>query len=123
MRSAVISWIVTMALALLCAAPAGSRAPQTGKSRVALATVADPRNRPIVDVDPDDFVIQEGTSAREILSVHLADYPIVIMIDTGLAARADWSHLQKAVVRFIERIGQQRPVAIGTFGDEPKMLT
>jgi hypothetical protein len=31
--------------------------------------------------------------------------------------------MQRAVARFIERIGQQRPVAIGTFGQPPRMLT
>ena len=50
---------------------------QTGASRIALASVTDPRNRPLVDVSADDFVIQEAGVAREILSVRPADYPIV----------------------------------------------
>src|SRR6188472_895834 len=49
---------------------------QTGASRVALASVTDPRNRPLVDVGPDDFVIQEAGTPRDILSVRPADYPI-----------------------------------------------
>src|SRR5262245_42536380 len=95
---------------------------QTGASRIALATVLRPRNRPIVDVEPDDFVVREGSDTREILSVHLADYPVVVMIDTGANASADLPMMQRAAAQFIERLGQ-RPVAIGTFGDPPAMLT
>ena len=103
-------------------APAGSAEPQTGASRVALASVTDPRNQPVVDVSADDFVIQEGGVAREILSVRPADYPIVVLLDTGTDARADFPLMQKAAAHFIERIGQ-RPIALGTFGGAPKMLT
>ncbi len=99
-----------------------SASPQVGASRVALATVVDPRNRPIVDVEADDFVIHEGANAREILSVHVADYPVVVMIDAGGNARNDLPMMQRAAAQFIARIGQ-RPVALGTFGDPPAMLT
>jgi hypothetical protein len=95
---------------------------QTGASRIALATVMDPRNRPIVDVEADDFVVSEGRDVREILSVHLADYPIVVMIDTSAAASVDLPVMKKAAAQFVARIGQ-RPVALGTFGDPPAMLT
>lgn len=108
--------------AVLALVSVDSPAPQTGASRVALATVTDPRNRPIVDISADDFVIQEGGAAREVLSLRPADYPIVILFDTGAAARDDVALIRKAVERFIDRIGQ-RPVAVGTFGDPPAMLT
>src|SRR5207342_3672569 len=85
--------------------------PQTGTSRVSLAVVTDPRNRPIVDIGADDFVIQEAGAAREVLSVRPADYPIVILFDTGAAARDDVATIRKAVERFIDRIGD-RPVAV-----------
>src|SRR5262245_58205007 len=110
-----------MAAALLI--PVDAAAQQQGASRIALATVTDPRNRPIVDVDADDFVIQEGTAAREILSVHVADYPVVLMIDTGAAARADWPNIHKAALRFVDRVGRQRPVALGTFGGTPQLVS
>ena len=95
---------------------------QTGASRIALASVTDPRNRPLVDVSADDFVIQEAGIAREVLSVRPADYPIVVMLDTGSEARADFQLMQKAAAHFIDRIGQ-RPIALGTFGGTPTMLT
>lgn len=95
---------------------------QTGASRTALAIVMDAKNRPIVDIGADDFVIQEAGQAREILSVRPADYPVVILIDTGGDARTDFGQMRKAAQRFIDRVGQ-RPVAIGTLGDPPTMLT
>jgi len=93
----------------------------TGASRFALATVLDPRNRPVVDVGADDFVIQEAGASREVLSVRPADYPVVVMLDTGIDARADFALMKKAAEHFIERVGP-RPLAIGTFGGAPKMI-
>jgi hypothetical protein len=111
-------------MAAVMAAPPAANTPfqQTGASRVTLATVTDPKNRPLVDVGPDDFVIQEDGTLREILSVRVADYPIVIMLDCPSDERDDFSQMRKAVVRFIERLGP-RPVAIGLLCDPPAMLT
>src|SRR5262245_44547540 len=95
---------------------------QVGASRTALAIVTDGKNRAIVDVGADDFVILEAGQEREILSVRPADYPVVVLLDTGADARTDFGLMRKAVTRFIDRIGQ-RPVAIGTLGDPPRMLT
>jgi hypothetical protein len=94
---------------------------QTGASRVALATVLDPKNHPILDVGVDDFVIQESGAAREVLSVRPADYPIVLMLDTGTDARGDFPMIRKAAAHFLERVGQ-RPVAVGTFGGTPTLV-
>jgi hypothetical protein len=102
-------------------APAGTGDQQTGESRVALASVTDPRNKPLVDVGADDFVIQEAGASREILSVRPADYPIIVLLDTGSEGRADFPLMQKAAAHFIERVGQ-RPVALATFGGSPRML-
>ena len=120
MRSIVTPLVLPLALGLAFAS-ADSPAPQTGASRVALAMVTDPRNRPMVDISADDFVIQEAGATREVLSIRPADYPIVILFDTGAGARDDIETIRKAVERFIERIGQ-RPVAVGTFGDPPAMI-
>jgi len=113
-RSAI--FIVSGALAI------GVLPQQTGASRTALAMVSDARNRSIVDVGPDDFVIQEAGQSREVLSVRVADYPVVVMIDSGGEARADFAMQRRAVERFLERLGP-RPVAIGTLSDPPAMVT
>lgn len=119
MRFVLAPFVLALALAL---APVDQPPPQTGTSRVALAIVTDPRNRPIVDIGADDFVILEAGAAREVLSVRPADYPIVILFDTSAGARDDVGTIRKAVERFIDRIGD-RPIAVGTFGDTPMMLT
>jgi hypothetical protein len=122
MPNSVAALVLALAVTASTLAQSGSAEPQTGASRTALATVSDPRNRPIVDVSADDFVIQEGDASREILSVRPADYPIVVLLDTGVDARGDFPLMRKAVARFINRIGQ-RPLALGTFGNVPKLLT
>jgi hypothetical protein len=121
MRGDVIPLVLALSV-IAAVAKSGSAEPQTGASRVALATVVDPRNHPLLDVGADDFVIQEGGTAREVLSVRPADYPIVVLLDNGSAASADFPQIRKAVGHFIDRIGQ-RPLAIGTFGDPPKLVT
>jgi hypothetical protein len=117
--SAVAAVLVVLLQPAMAQSPAASS--QTGESRVALATVLDPRNRPVLDVGADDFVIQEAGASREVLSVRPADYPIVLLIDTGDDARGDLPMMRRAVAHFIERIGQ-RPVAIGTLGGTPKFV-
>jgi len=126
MRSRVVIAVLALFAFLASAAvqqpPAQPPADQTtGASRFALASVLDPRNRPVVDVGADDFVIQEAGVAREVLSVRPADYPVVVMLDTGVDARGDFGLMKTAAEHFIERIGP-RPLAIGTFGGAPKMI-
>src|SRR5436309_8775164 len=113
--------LLTLAAALALAARGGLLA-QTGASRTALAIVSDAKNRAIVDVGADDFLIQESGQAREVLSVRVADYPVVVLLDDGDEASADFALMRKAVERFVERLGP-RPIAIGTLGDPAKMLT
>src|ERR1700720_1634244 len=121
MRDRVIPLLLALAAAVSTIAQSGQGESQTGASRVALATVSDPRNRPLVDVGADDFVIQEAGAAREVLSVRPADYPIVVLLDTGIEGRADFPLMQAAAAHFIERIGR-RPIALGTLGGTPAML-
>ena len=122
MRRIVVSRIAFLCALGGCLVAATSASQQTGASRIALATVIDPRNHPIVDVEADDFVVHEGNDEREILSVHLGDYPVIVMLDTGGSARNDLPMMQRAAQQFIARLGQ-RAVALGTFGDPPAMLT
>jgi hypothetical protein len=124
--------VVVMPLVLVLAAAVSAGAtpqaaqqgggPQAAASRVALATVVDPKNHPLLDVSADDFVIQEAGVPREVLSVRPADYPIAVLLDTGADARADLPLMRKAVAHFLERIGQ-RPIVLGTFGSVPALVT
>jgi hypothetical protein len=120
-NASVLIPIVQALAALVAVALSGAPLAQTGASRVALAAVVDARNRPVVDLGPDDFVIEETGKPREILSVRPADYPIVVLLDNGAEGRADFPGMRKAVAHFIDRIGQ-RPVAVGTFGNPLTMI-
>ena len=91
---------------------------QAVAGRTVLAMVLNSRNQPIVDVETDDFVVRESGQPQEVLSVHIADYPIALLIDNGAAAQGDLEAIKAAAVRFITRIGN-RPVAVWTFGGQP----
>lgn len=107
-----------IAAAVLAGWTPGRAPQQIAASRTALVTVSDARNRLIVDLGPDDFVITEGGQPREILDARVADYPVVVLVDTGRAARTSFSDIRQAVARFVDRLGE-RPIAIGTLGDPP----
>jgi len=112
-----------LSLACLTAQSLAPAAQVIGSARTALATVEDIRTgRRVVDVGADDFVVQEGAEEREVLSVRPADYPVVLMIDTGAAAD-DLVAIQKAAKRFLERLGSERPAAAGTFDGRARMLS
>jgi hypothetical protein len=121
MRNGVIS--LTLAFTVwLCSAVQGAADQQTAASRVALAVVTDQANRPLVDVGVDDFVIQEAGATREVLSVRPADYPIIVLLDTGDDPRGEFELMRRAAAQFIDRVGQ-RPVALGTLGVKGSMVT
>ena len=90
-------------------------------SRTLLATVTDTGNRPLVELDPDDFVIDEGGQPREILSLHMADYPIVLLLDDTEGASRDIDIIRGAAARFISRVGE-RPIAVGTLTDPDTLI-
>ena len=96
---------------------------QAGTSRTVLATATDRRNRLLTTLDEDDFVVRQGGEEREVFAVRLADYPVVLLIDNGREASADFEAIRRAAARFIAGIGAERPVAIGTLANPPVMLT
>jgi hypothetical protein len=69
----------------------------------------------MVDVDPDDFVVQEGGRPREVLSLHVADYPIAVVVDNRRSAGRDYETIRRAASRFIGRVGH-RPMAVVAAG-------
>lgn len=112
-------------LGLLCGClvtAAAAPAQQTGASRTALVAITDAKDRVIVDVGADDVAVQEAGQPREVLSVRVADYPVLVMFDNGSDARTDFEMLRKAAARFVERLGP-RPMALGTLADPPRVVT
>jgi len=104
-------------------APAGgaiSHQSPAATGRLLLATVIDTSGKTQVDVGVDDFVIREGGDEREVLDVHVADYPMVVLIDDGPES-TDLGPIKAAVARFITRVGE-RPVAVATLSSPTQFI-
>jgi hypothetical protein len=82
-----------------------------GSARTVLAAVVSGQGRPVVDVGLDDFVVTEGNAARDILDVHVADYPLAIVLDDRAEFASSITAVGAAARRFIQRVGE-RPVAL-----------
>jgi hypothetical protein len=101
--------------------PTTSRASQSQASgRILLATVVDVSGKTQVDFGVDDFLIQEAGDEREVLDVHVADYPIVVLIDDAPQS-GDLGSIKSAIARFIARIGE-RPVAVGMLSHPTELV-
>ena len=95
-------------------------AQQLGASRTVLATVVDNRGRAIVDIEPDDFIIRESGQNRDVLSVRVADYPVVLVLDNGRGTSKDFDVIRQSALRFVARIGR-RPVAVA-LAEPPRLI-
>jgi hypothetical protein len=56
-------------------------------------------------------VVTENGQSREVLDVHVADYPVVVVLDDTGAEAERLAAMKAAVTRFVTRIGE-RPVAL-----------
>jgi hypothetical protein len=111
-RAAAFVSIVGVATAASLATAQG-----VGTGGTLLVTVVDRANRPTVNVDAADFVVSQGHQSHEVVAVRVADYPVVLLLDTA----GDLDAIRAAAMRFIERIGD-RAVAVVTLGDPPIAL-
>ena len=104
---------MTRALAALLVflIPSVIGAQQILNSHLILVAVTDTGNRPLVDLEKDDFVIDERGEAREILSAQLADYPIAVLIDNSTGSRDQLEAMRAAAARFVSRAGE-RPILV-----------
>ncbi len=105
-----LRWSGLVGALLLCAAGASAQS-RLGNGRTVLAAVVNERGLPVVDVGLDDFVVTEGTEARDVLDVHVADYPLVVIVDDRPGTLASPSVVGAAARRFVQRVGE-RPVAL-----------
>ena len=90
-------------------------------ARTVLVTVVDRNRAPLVDLEADDFVVRESGQPREIFTLRIADYPVVVLVDTSAGSRKDADAMRLAAARFITRVGQ-RPIAVGTLGSPPRVV-
>ncbi len=92
---------------------------QTAMSvRKVLVSVSDVGGLPIVGLQPDDFVIEAGGITVEALETAPAKYPLVLLIDTGTAAREFVTGFRKPLLQLVGRTALS-PIALLTFGDTP----
>jgi hypothetical protein len=103
-------WLRVAGLSIAIADPGAAQT--TLSSRIVLATVT-AGSRSLVDLDVDDFVVDEGGAAREVFDVHIADYPLVVLVDNATDRPEQARDIRDAAARFVSRIGQ-RGVAVGT---------
>src|SRR5204863_3477090 len=94
--------------------------PQQFASGFMLVNVTDGGGRPVLDLDPDDFVVREGGLSRDVLSARVADYPIAVVIDNSAGPNRDFDAIRRATIRFIGRLGR-RPIAIAA-GNPPRIV-
>ena len=92
----------------------------TTGGKTLLVTVVDRTGRSIVDLGPDDFVVTEDGDERELVDVHVADYPIAILLDDS-ASPTVYGSIRTGVERFIGRVGE-RPVAVGLLSQPSQLI-
>jgi hypothetical protein len=103
------------------ATQAGS-VPQTATSGQVLTRVVDSAGQVLIDLQPDDFLIDEDGVEREVLGVRVADYPVVVLVDDRAGGGSDLAALRQAVAVFVGRLGD-RAVALGTLAHPPGLVT
>ena len=84
--------------------------------RTVLAAIVNAQGRPIVDVGVDDVVVSEGGASRDVVDVHVADYPLSIVLDDRQASSASLETLRQSAQRFVKRVGE-RPIALVRLSD------
>lgn len=90
--------------------------PTQGAARTLLAAVVSAQGRPVVDVGVDEFVVTEGGLPRDVLELHIADYPLALVLDDRPEVAGGLGAVRAAARRFIQRVGE-RPVALLRLSD------
>ena len=108
---------MTILLGLIAAISVAGAQLQSTSSRVVLVSTT-VSGRALVDLGVDDFVVEEDGKSREILDVHIADYPLVVLLDN---AAADIDAVRDAAIRFVSKIGE-RGVAVGTLAEPSGLI-
>ncbi|MDH4063470.1 MAG: hypothetical protein OEW19_03660 [Acidobacteriota bacterium] len=92
---------------------------QTATSvRSVLVSVSDAGGLPVVGLLPDDFVIDASGIPVDALTATPSTHPLVLLVDTGAAAREYVTTFRAPLVRFVERTALS-PLSLVTFGDIP----
>ena len=90
------------------------------ETRFALVSAADKDGGgPILGLVADDFIVEDGGTRAEVMSVTPASYPVAIVVDTSSFARSDFQQIRDAVHQFVGSLSG-RDVALYATGMVPK---
>lgn len=107
-----------MVIAAVLAAAWLSLANQQLATQLLLASATDREGNAILDLSPDDFLIEEGGQRCEPVDVKPASYPIAVVVDTSGFARDPLMSMRHALHVFIGSLSG-RQVAFYTSGAPP----
>lgn len=112
-----MSRCIAALIALCCVTPSNAAAQAVVEGgRTVLAAVVNAQGRPVVDIGVDDVVVSEGGASRDVVDVHVADYPLSIVLDDRQASSASLDTLRQSAQRFVRRVGE-RPIALVRLSD------
>ncbi|MFN8061451.1 MAG: VWA domain-containing protein [Vicinamibacterales bacterium] len=89
---------------------------QISSTQFILASATDCDGRPLVGLQADDLVVQENGERRAALDASPALYPVAVLVDDTLNARADFVQIRSALEQFVVGL-TGREVALYSFSD------
>jgi VWFA-related protein len=100
-------------------------ATQTSRERDMFVTVVTQAKAPVLDLQPDDFIVRENGVRREVLRARRATEPIdvAILIDNSQVAAPMVFDIRQGVEGFIGRVRELAEIAVITFGERPTTVT
>jgi hypothetical protein len=108
-------------IAVVIAAAWLSLGNQQPSTQLLLASATDRDGNTILDLSPEDFLIEEGGRRCEAVDVKPASYPVAIVVDTSGFARDPLMSMRRALHVFVGSLSG-RPVAFYTSGAPPARL-
>ena len=92
--------------------------------RVTAEVYVDASGRPITNLAVEDFTVFEDGEPREIRAFSSAEtaYNILLLFDSSSSTEDQRPFLERAILRFINRLPAQDRVALAAFDDKPEML-
>ena len=98
---------------------------QVGRDRTLYVSVRDKSGAPVTDLGPQEIVIREDGTRREVLRVSRAAEPIdiAILVDDSSAAGPDLLFIRDALTRFVELMHGDHNIAVIGLAGRPTILT
>jgi VWFA-related protein len=123
------SLIVAAALAaavtpLIVTAPRSVLHAQAGaRERTLYASVVDSKGEPVSGLGPDDFIVREDNTRREVLRVSRATEPMAlsILVDNSASAEDDIRNIRDGLTKFVAQMREHDMAIIG-LADRPTIL-